>query len=74
MSCTEHFIFYFCFLRFKTGAAVARLGGSAHDQKVAGANPGSLGLNLAACQSVLEQDTEPQIAPDVQLPSVRALQ
>ena len=41
--------------------------------KVAGSNPGSPGMNWAACRCVIEQDTEPQIAPDVQLPSVRAL-
>ena len=32
---------------------------------VAGSNTSS-GLSLAACRSVLEQDTEPQVAPDVQ--------
>ena len=34
-------------------------------RKVAGSNPGSPGLN---CVSVLEQDTEPQIAPDMHSP------
>ena len=34
-------------------------------RKVAGSNPGSPRLN---CVSVLEQDTEPQIAPDMHSP------
>ena len=46
--------------------------GRAGWQVISGSNPCSPGLNWAACRSVLEQDTERQIAPDVQFPSVQS--
>ena len=63
----QNIIVYHSCENFKLSrAAVAQRLASASDRKAAGSNPSSE-LSWAACWSVLEQDSEPQIAPDVRL-------
>ena len=63
--------------RYYVGLAVAQRVeqvSKAEDRKAVGSNPGSARLSWAACRSVLEQDTEPQIAPEGPVMSWRPVQ